>query len=113
MTKAKLTSDDCKKYIVEWYAQNRSALPLFILATPLDANGGCGGLRNGLSKNSWSRQAVATVDGKIYRLFTPNGTVIDPSVHLLLVEADGKIESLTPGVSTDFEHHFGKIGYWA
>jgi hypothetical protein len=109
----KLTSDDCKKYIVEWYAQNRTALPLFRFATPLDSKGGCGGLRNGLSKSSWSRQAIATIDNKIYRLFTANSTVIDPSVSLLLIEDSGKIESLTVGVSSDFAQYFGTIGYWA
>jgi hypothetical protein len=109
----KLTSDDCKKYIVDWYAQNRRALPLFQFATPLNAKGGCGGLSNGLSKSSWSRQAVSTIDGKIYRLFSPSSSVVDPSVVILLIEHEGKIESLKVGVEADFKQYFGKIGYWA
>lgn len=109
----KLSSDDCKQYIIDWYAQNRTALPLFQFAYPLNADGGCGGLSNGRKKKDWRRQAIATNNGKIYRLFSANGTVVDPSVCLLLIEDEGKIESLTVGKEADFKQYFGKIGYWA
>ena len=108
-----LTSDDCKTYIVNWYAQNRNALPFFQFALPLDSRGRSGGLSNGLSKSSWSRQAVSKINDKIYRLFSPNGTVIDPSVYILLIEHQGKIESITVGAASDFQQYFSKIGYWA
>jgi hypothetical protein len=111
----KLTSNDCKQYIVDWYAQNRTALPIFRLASsgPLDANGCRGGLRNGLNPKHWKRQAIAKIDNKVYRLFSPDATVVDPSVCILLIEDNGVIESLTVGEEKDFKQYFGKIGYWA
>ncbi len=109
----KLTSNDCKQYIVDWYSKNRSALKFFEYALPLDANGCSGGLSNGLNLKDWKRQAIATIDKKVYRLFAPNSTVIDPSVMILLIENNGIIESLTIGVEADFKKYFGKVGYWA
>jgi hypothetical protein len=110
----KLTSKDCKQYIIDWYAQNRTALPIFRFALPrLDANGCSPGLSNGLKLKDWKRQAIAKVDNKVYRLFEPSGSVVDSSVYILLIEDNGKIESLTVGEKEDFKQYFGKIGYWA
>lgn len=106
-----MNSAACKQYIVDWYAQNDTALPLFppALKLPVNANGGRGGLKSGFDPSGWRRAAKSTIENKIYRLFTPNSNVIDPSVYILLVESDRNIESLTVGTKSDFVHYFSKI----
>lgn len=106
----KLTSKDCKKYIVEWYSQNRNALPFWSFALPLEPDGTAGYLGNGLNPNDWKRQAIAKIDNKVYRLFQAGSTVIDAVSYILIIEDNGKIESLTVGTIDDFEKYFGFVG---
>lgn len=103
----KLSTNDCKQYIVEWYKNNPDALPIYSFCL---SEGGC--LSDGKSIKDWKRLAIAKKDNKVYRLFQPGSSRVDCSVHILIVENAGVIEQMVVGEEKDFTQYFKVINSW-
>ena len=103
----KLTTNDCKQYIVDWYANNRNALSINKREWYGDWVG------DGLDPKDWKRCAKSSSNGKTYRAFEPGTcTVIDVRVVIVLTEENGVIVKLEHCERDQFEgpgNYFNRI----
>lgn len=112
-----VTSADCKQYIVDWYKNNPGVLPripALVAAGDIDADGCCGGMRNGLNLADWKRCAKVAKNGKVYRAFRPDRTTLDFYLVVVLTEENGNITDLEYGYINQFEgpgNYFEKIKF--
>ena len=110
----KLTTKQCVQYIIQWYGKNRGILPIDVGGTPLNADGSCGGLGNGLKEKNWKRRAKVCIGGKTYRAFRPDLSVINMDYVVVLTEENGFITNLEYGLASNFignGKYFIKIEY--
>jgi len=105
----KLSTNDCRKYIADWVAQNSDQVPVDDYFVQSRARGNTD-VSDGANPKDWMRLAKKKIGNVEYRLFQAGLSIIQGTHVFLLAEENGQLTH-SHGNMRVFQNH-PAVGPW-